>query len=102
MAFHLHVNCWETTIIELREKVHAVYSPVDNQRRRVMRPLNTMAEEFTLTLSEEERSVLLRFLEQALRDKQIEEHRTDAFNFKEFVGHQVALLRGLIHKLNQS
>jgi hypothetical protein len=55
---------------------------------------------FTLTLSEEERALLLNFLEQALHDKQIEVHRTEAFEYREHVQHQETLLRGLINKLH--
>jgi hypothetical protein len=57
---------------------------------------------FTLTLTEEERSLLLNFLEQGFRDKQIEEHRTDALTYKEHLQHQEALLRGLIDKLRRA
>jgi hypothetical protein len=56
---------------------------------------------FTLTLTGEERSLLLRFLEQGLQNKQIEEHRTEAFDFKEYVQHEEALLQGLIDKLRR-
>jgi hypothetical protein len=66
-----------------------------------MSPTNTRAGAFALTLSEEERALLLSFLEQAFRDKQIEEHRTDALEFKEHVQHEVALFRGLIDKLRR-
>ena len=57
--------------------------------------------EFTLTLSEEERSHLLNFLEQALRAKGIEVHRTDALSAKEIFQHQEDLLRSLIAKLRR-
>jgi hypothetical protein len=54
--------------------------------------------EFTLTLSEEERTQLLSFLQQLLREKHVD---TEAFAFKEFVQHQEALLQGLIDKLRR-
>ena len=54
-----------------------------------------------LSLSDEERSFLVTLLEQALHDKQIEEHRTDAHQYREHVQHEVALLRGLIDKLHR-
>jgi len=57
--------------------------------------------EFTLALSEEERGLLSRFLEQALRDKQVEVHRTDALDYKKYVEHQEALLRGVLDKLQR-
>jgi hypothetical protein len=56
---------------------------------------------FTLALNEEEREQLLSFLEQALRDKQVEVHRTDALEYRKYVQHQEALLQGLIDKLRR-
>ena len=67
-----------------------------------MSPTGTRHGAVTLVLSEEERSLLLRFLEQGLRDKQLEEHRTEAFDFKQHVQHQEALLQGLIDQLRRS
>jgi hypothetical protein len=55
----------------------------------------------TLALTEEERELLLLFLDQALRNKLIEEHRTDALAFKELVRHQADLLQGIIDKLRR-
>jgi len=55
-----------------------------------------------LSLSEEERAFLLSLLEQGLRDKRVEEHRTEAFDFKEYVQHQEDLMEGLINKLRRS
>jgi hypothetical protein len=52
-----------------------------------------------VSISEEERSFLSSYLERALHDKMIEEHRTENFAFREFVKHEIALLRGLIEKL---
>jgi hypothetical protein len=52
-----------------------------------------------LTLTEEEREYLLNFLEQTFREALVEEHRTDAFDFKEYVRHKEAILKGLIDKL---
>ena len=57
--------------------------------------------EFTLTLTAEEKTELLLFLEQAVRDKQIEVHRTEAFAARELVQHQQTVLEGLIQKLRQ-
>jgi hypothetical protein len=53
----------------------------------------------TLTLTEEERTHLLTFLEHAYKDALVEEHRTDAFDFKAFVRRKEAILKGLIDKL---
>jgi hypothetical protein len=61
----------------------------------------TRSSEFTLTLSEEERTQLLSFLEQALRDKLVEVHRTEAPDYREYVQHQEDLLRSLITKLRR-
>jgi hypothetical protein len=67
-----------------------------------MSPANTGSAEFTLTLTGEEREELLNFLEQALREKEIEEHRTEAFKFRELVRHQGQILEGLIAKLRRA
>jgi len=56
----------------------------------------------TLALSGEERSLLLNFLEQKLHDKKIEEHRTDAFEFREYVRHEEAVVQGLLDKLRRA
>jgi len=56
----------------------------------------------TLDLSGEERSLLLRFLEQKFREKQVEEHRTDALEFKEHVRHEEDVLQGLLDKLRRA
>jgi hypothetical protein len=61
----------------------------------------TSSEPLAVTLSSEERSFLLKFLEQALHDKKIEEHRTEAFEFREHVQHEIALLQALIDKLSR-
>jgi hypothetical protein len=66
-----------------------------------MAAASTRSAGLTLTLTEEEREQLLLFLEQALRDKQIEEHRTDALAFKEHVRHQEALFQSVIDKLRR-
>jgi len=58
--------------------------------------------EFTLTLTAEERGLLLSFLEQALRDKEVEVHRTEAFKARQLIEHQAVLLRGLIDKLRRT
>ena len=53
----------------------------------------------TLTLTEEERAELLGFLQQALRDKKVESHRTDALDYKDYVQRQESLLQRLVDKL---
>jgi hypothetical protein len=59
----------------------------------------TTATERTLTLNEEERSQLLSFLEQALRETHVEARRTEAPRYQEQVHHQESILRSLIQKL---
>jgi hypothetical protein len=54
-----------------------------------------------LTLTEDERAELLLVLEQALRDKQIEVHRTEAFAARDLVQHQQTVLEGLLDKLRR-
>jgi hypothetical protein len=57
--------------------------------------------EVTLTLTEEERRELLLVLEQALHDKQIEVHRTEAFAARELVQRQQTVLEGLVARLRR-
>lgn len=57
--------------------------------------------EFTLTLTEEERSQLLNWLEQRLRTTLIEEHRTDSNEYKEYVVHLEDILNQVIAKLRR-
>jgi len=52
-----------------------------------------------LTLTTAERAKLLSLLEQVMREKKVEEHRTDSLEFKEFVRREEAVFQGLIDKL---
>jgi len=61
----------------------------------------TTSQGTTLTLTEEERAQLLNFLEQAFREALVEEHRTDALDFKAYVRHKEAIFKGLIDKLRR-
>jgi hypothetical protein len=54
---------------------------------------------FTFTLTEEEREQLLNWLEQRLRNKHVEEHRTATAEFRKLVLHQEKILESLINKL---
>jgi hypothetical protein len=54
-----------------------------------------------LVLTEEEQRLLLDLLEPALRDKHIEAHRTEAFDYKECVERQETVLQGLVDKLRR-
>jgi len=55
----------------------------------------------TLTLTEEERAHLLRLLEHSLRGALVEEHRTDALDYKAYVRQKEAILQSLIDKLRR-
>jgi len=67
----------------------------------MMTPAGISALAFTLTLNDEERAQLVNVLEQALHDKEIENHRTDSITYRQHVQHEEALLRGLLDKLRQ-
>jgi hypothetical protein len=56
---------------------------------------------FTLALSAEEREMLRHLLERVLRDKQVEDHRTDSITFRELVQRQETLLQNVIDKLGR-
>jgi hypothetical protein len=58
--------------------------------------------EFALTLTEEERAQLLDWLKQRLRRVLIEEHRTDAIDYKDYVRHQEEILESVMKKLRRS
>ncbi len=57
--------------------------------------------ELQLTLSAEERQYLVGFLEMALKDTRVEEHRTRTPIYREHVLHQEDLIVGLLRKLGQ-
>ena len=67
-----------------------------------MLAVDTSSSACTLTLTGEERSQLLTFLEHALRTKQVEAHRTKTINYREHLEHEEALLQGLIDKLRRA
>lgn len=67
-----------------------------------MSAVNVKAAEFTVVLNPEEREILATCLEQALRDKQVEVHRTDSLEFKEQLEHQAALLQQVRDKVRRS
>ena len=58
--------------------------------------------ETTLHLTNEERTFLAELLEKSLKDARIEEHRTRAPSFREFVLRQEALIASLLGKLGQT
>ena len=55
----------------------------------------------TLTLTDEERALFLSLLEQMLREKEIEVHRTEAFDYRAYVQRQEALLERLVEQLRR-
>ena len=55
--------------------------------------------EVVLTLAAEEREQLLLLLEQALKEARVEEHRTDAPEFRQIVRHQEEIFERLVGKL---
>ena len=66
-----------------------------------MASATTTSAEFAVILTEDERAQLLNFLEQALRDKRVEVHRTEAPDYREHVRHQEAVMESLIGKLRR-
>ena len=66
-----------------------------------MATANVQCAESALALTTEERSYLLDLLEQELRNKSIEVHRTEASDFRKMVQAQEEILRGLIGKLRR-
>jgi len=56
----------------------------------------------TLTLTAEERSLLLTVLEQKLREMLLEEHRTDSLSFAKIVREREAILERLLQKVRQA
>jgi len=67
-----------------------------------MSAVNTMSPGVCLTLTDGERTQLLPILQQALRDKEIEVHRTEAPTFRAYVEQQEALLRRLVEELRRA
>jgi hypothetical protein len=56
---------------------------------------------FTIALTEEERAHLLSWLEERLKSTLVEEHRTDALTYKQYLVHEEALLESLIGRLRR-
>ncbi len=55
----------------------------------------------TLVLSDEERDQLIAFLEQALRAKEIEVHRTDAPDYRKLVEREETILQNILGRLRR-
>lgn len=81
--------------MDSREGTHFSVKP--DQGQAVRNPSG----EFTVALTEEERAQLLNWLEQRLRRVLVEEHRTDAADYKEYVRHQEEILENVMKKLRR-
>jgi hypothetical protein len=62
-------------------------------------PLSSPA--VSLTLTEGDRETLLRILEQVLREKRVEVHRTEAPEYRVYVQREEALLDRLVEQLRR-
>jgi hypothetical protein len=58
--------------------------------------------ELHLNLTDEERALLEDFLRQRLKEKRVEEHRTDSPAYRQIVTHQEQLIEGLLEKLGHA
>jgi hypothetical protein len=67
-----------------------------------MSQVSTETAGVTLTLTHEERTQLLNVLEPLLRDKEVEVHRTEAFDYREHLERQLAVLEQITAKLRRS
>src|SRR5262245_54670329 len=70
--------------------------------RGFMSPVDTRSANVSLTLTAEERSELLAYLEQGLRDVLVEVHRTESPEFRELVERKERALRSVIEKLRSA
>jgi hypothetical protein len=57
--------------------------------------------EFQLPVSSAERDFLIRFLEDALKETRIEEHRTRTPSYREHIVEREEIIAGLLEKLAQ-
>jgi hypothetical protein len=69
-------------------------SPLELWKEKIMA-------ESPLTLSDEERTYLVELLENTLKNRRVEEHRTRAPTYREHVLHQEELIVALLKKLGQ-
>ena len=61
--------------------------------------MTTVTPQFSLVLSAEERTQLLTILSQVLRDTRVEEHRTDAPDYREWVLRREQILEDIVNRL---
>jgi hypothetical protein len=71
-------------------------------REEVLMATATPSPACTLTLDAGERELLLPILEQALRDKLIETHRTEAFAARQLIQRQTDALQKLVDRLRRA
>jgi uncharacterized protein YeaC (DUF1315 family) len=57
--------------------------------------------DFQLNLTDEERELLMDILTSELKEKRVEEHRTDSMDFKRIVAHQEELIEQMLNKLRR-
>lgn len=58
--------------------------------------------ELQVTLTDEERAFLVEYLEAALKNTLVEEHRTKKLSYRELVHHREDLISHLLEKLQQA
>jgi uncharacterized protein YeaC (DUF1315 family) len=58
--------------------------------------------DFQLNLTDEQRELLVEILSHKLKEKRVEEHRTDSMDFKKIVAHQEQLIEELLSKLGHA
>ena len=63
--------------------------------------MSTGIHEFQLMLSEHERDELLLLLEQTLTKTRVEEHRTEATDYRDYVREKLSTLESLLDKVRQ-
>jgi hypothetical protein len=61
--------------------------------------MTEISPQFSLVLTEEERTQLLSMLTQVLRDTRVEAHRTDAPDYREWVERREAILQDIVNRL---
>ena len=59
----------------------------------------TAMNDLQVTLTADERTFLVAFLENALKDKRVEEHRTRKPSYREHLAHEEDIMAGLLKKL---
>jgi hypothetical protein len=57
--------------------------------------------ELQVTLTDEERAFLVEYLEAALKNTLVEEHRTKTLSYRELVHHREGLINHLLGKLQE-